>query len=46
MKRHTFLQGIGIVTALPAFSIYLTRKSVAETVNSMLVDPLDKPHEA
>jgi peptide-methionine (R)-S-oxide reductase len=46
MKRRTFLQGIGVVTTLPVISLYLTGKISANTVNPMLVEPLDKPHEA
>lgn len=46
MKRRTFLQGIGVITVLPAVSFSLPAQVRASNINQTGVEPLNKPHAA
>lgn len=46
MKRRIFLQGISVIAALPALSLPLSAQSVADTIRSATIEPLNKPHNA
>ncbi len=46
MKRRTFLQGITVITVLPAFSFSLLTQAVANNINQTAIEPLNKPHAA
>ena len=46
MKRRTFLQGITVITVLPAFSFSLLTQVVASNIHQTVIEPLKKPHAA
>lgn len=46
MKRRTFLQATAVVATMPMVALYYSQKLVAGTTTQVVVERLNKPHDA